>query len=208
MRQAVVDFDDEVVAEWGLEPFRDAGILDAEILSCTGPRGVLRLHVTDEPDAHRLDDADVIHWWERVSDTGTGYVYLVEAGATDPVSDPGLDEGRYPFAEHVDISGDGITLTLTGSQDRISHEVAALEDEGIDVTLKQLRGYRVEDSIIDTLTTRQRETLEVAFDSGYYDVPRDATTADVADEVDLDDSTVSEHLRRAEHNLIAAVLHR
>ena len=39
---------------------------------------------------------------------------------------------------------------------------------------------------------------------GYYDVPRDATAKEVASEVGLDDSTVSEHLRRAERNLVSS----
>lgn len=208
MRQAVVNFDDHVIEEWGLEAFHEVGILDAEILSCDGPRGILRLHVAEEPEARRLDNTDVIEWWEQVSEAEPGYIYLVEAGTTDPVNATDSGGERYPLAEHVDVTGQGITLTLTGSQDRISNEVAAFEASGIDVTLKQLRGYRVEETVIDSLTDRQREILEVAFDRGYYDVPRSATTNEVAVEVELDDSTVSEHLRRAERNLIASVLGR
>lgn len=208
MRQAVVNFDDHVVAEWGLEAFYEARVLDAEILSCEGPRGVLRLHVAEEPEAHRLDNTEVIEWWEQVSEGEHGYVYLVEAVTTDPVNATDSGGERYPLAEHVDITGEGITLTLTGSQDRISNEVAAFQAAGIDVRLKQLRGYRVEETIIDALTERQREILEVAFDRGYYDVPRTATTKEIAGEVNLDDSTVSEHLRRAERNLIGMALGR
>lgn len=208
MRQAVVNFDDRVIGEWGLEAFYEAEVLDAEILSCEGPRGVIRLHVAEEPDPDRLNDTDVIEWWEQVSNEGPGYIYLIEAGSTDPVSEVDSGGDRHPLAEDVDVSEQGITMTLTGSQDRMSNEVAAFESAGIDVTLKQLRGYRVEETAIDSLTDRQRELVELAFDSGYYDVPRRATTKEVASEIELDDSTVSEHLRRAERNLIASVLGR
>lgn len=61
---------------------------------------------------------------------------------------------------------------------------------------------------MEKLTARQREVLETAFDRGYYDVPRSASTAEIAAEFDLDDSTVSEHLQRAERNVLAAVFGR
>lgn len=208
MRQAVVNFDEHVFGKWGLEAFHDAGVLDVEILSCEGYRGVLRLHVEEEPDARRLDESDVIEWWEQVADEGAGYVYLMEGASPDPEAPTDSGDERYLLAEHVDVSGQGITLTYTGPQDRISDEVAAIEAAGVDVMLEQLRGYRVEETGLDSLTDRQQELVELAFDRGYYDIPRTATTNELADAIELDDSTVSEHLRRAERNLIASVLGR
>lgn len=41
---------------------------------------------------------------------------------------------------------------------------------------------------------------------GYYDVPRNASTEEVAAELELDGSTVSEHLQRAERNVLRRVL--
>ena len=38
---------------------------------------------------------------------------------------------------------------------------------------------------------------------GYYEVPREASTADIAAEIDVDPSTVTEHLQRAERNLLS-----
>jgi len=70
------------------------------------------------------------------------------------------------------------------------------------------RNYRVPDPPLGALTDRQRDVLETAFESGYDDVPRRVSTAELAAALDIDDSTVSEHLQRAERNLIAAVLNR
>ena len=50
-------------------------------------------------------------------------------------------------------------------------------------------------------TRRQLEVLQTAYEMGFYDVPREATIADVADEIGLDGGTVSEHLQRAERNI-------
>ena len=55
------------------------------------------------------------------------------------------------------------------------------------------------------LTDRQREVVATAAELGYYDVPREATVADVAGELDIADSTVSAHLRKAESAVMETV---
>ncbi|MFP4632861.1 MAG: helix-turn-helix domain-containing protein [Halobacteriales archaeon] len=56
------------------------------------------------------------------------------------------------------------------------------------------------------LTDRQREVLETARRMGYFEWPRDSTAAEVADSLDLDPSTVSEHLSTAQSKLVEQVL--
>jgi predicted DNA binding protein len=41
---------------------------------------------------------------------------------------------------------------------------------------------------------------------GYYEVPRDVSTNEIAAQLDLDSSTVAEHLQRAERNLLSTHL--
>ena len=48
--------------------------------------------------------------------------------------------------------------------------------------------------------------MTAAYEMGYYEVPREVSTADVAAELGVDASTVTEHLQRAEHNLLARYL--
>lgn len=206
MRHAVVDFGKDTAVEWGFEVFLDAGVVDAEVLSCEGSRGVARIHVEEKADEDRLDAIDTIQWWEQVSTESSNYVYLFEGGLTKDTVD--LDVDRFPRTEDVEFHDDGFTLTYADQQERISNEIAELQAEGIDVTLRKLQNYRVQQSPLDSLTDRQQEVLEVAFETGYYDVPRQASTIDLAAELGLDDSTVSEHLQRAEQNLLAAVLDR
>ena len=52
------------------------------------------------------------------------------------------------------------------------------------------------------LTTEQREALVVAFKQGYYNVPRDATANDIADELGISHQALSERFRRAYHQLV------
>lgn len=52
------------------------------------------------------------------------------------------------------------------------------------------------------LTDRQRESLTVAHKHGYFDVPRDATLAGVADALGVDPSSGSATIRRATNHVI------
>ncbi|WP_246999859.1 helix-turn-helix domain-containing protein [Halosolutus gelatinilyticus] len=52
------------------------------------------------------------------------------------------------------------------------------------------------------LTATERETIRRAVGAGYYDVPREATLGDLADEFGISDAAVSKTLRRAEGKLL------
>ena len=84
--------------------------------------------------------------------------------------------------------------------------LADLQAAGQNITLEKLRDYRIQETPLDALTDRQHEVLDVAYELGYYDVPRKSSTAEVAADLGVDDSTVAEHLQRAEHNLLESLL--
>lgn len=52
------------------------------------------------------------------------------------------------------------------------------------------------------LTTKQRETLELALESGYYERPRTVDLTYLAEELGVSKSAVSQRLRTAETKLI------
>lgn len=56
------------------------------------------------------------------------------------------------------------------------------------------------------LTDTQRRTLELAYERGYYDSPREASLEDLADELDITQQSVSSRLRRGTRRLVAATL--
>lgn len=56
------------------------------------------------------------------------------------------------------------------------------------------------------LSDRQQETLSVAFELGYYEFPRAATHADIAERLDCAPNTASEHLQKAEAKIISTAL--
>jgi hypothetical protein len=52
------------------------------------------------------------------------------------------------------------------------------------------------------LTDRQHEALRIAYELGYFEIPRGASLEDIAAELDIAPSSVSERLRRAQTQLI------
>lgn len=61
---------------------------------------------------------------------------------------------------------------------------------------------RFTETIRNQLTEAQLQTLETAHQLGYFTVPQTVTASDVADELAVSQSTVSERLRRAMGNLL------
>lgn len=53
------------------------------------------------------------------------------------------------------------------------------------------------------LTDRQRELLTAGLANGYYDVPRERTLTELADDAGIDPSTASGVIRRAERKIVA-----
>ena len=53
------------------------------------------------------------------------------------------------------------------------------------------------------LTRRQRETVILAYEKGFFEVPRQATLTDLATEFDVSEQAISQRLRRAYSRLVA-----
>ena len=208
MRQAIVSIRDEDFAgsEEVISVFRDAELLDVEMLSCDWSGGVVRVHVQEQLDESELDTSDTIEWWEEVTHSGSGYVYLLEMAPTDasdpmaPATDEVLPVG------FIEIEDGGFTFDISGTQKGIRAVIDGFEEADIDVILQGLHEYQSQLNPLDSLTERQQEVLTVAYDSGYYDVPRDTSTSELAKKLGVDGSTVAEHLQRAERNLISTLV--
>lgn len=78
-----------------------------------------------------------------------------------------------------------------------------------DVSFRVTQLYEAE--AVDELSTlglseQQRDLLLTALYAGYYDIPRSATQEDIADQLDISTSAVSQRLRRAVAQLIVTTL--
>lgn len=66
----------------------------------------------------------------------------------------------------------------------------------ISIDLKRVHDLGVRADAGRDMTDAQREALELALERGYFEVPRGVTLTDLADDLDVSDTAVSQRLRR------------
>lgn len=99
-------------------------------------------------------------------------------------------------------------LTIVGSGEDIQRLLDDMPEE-IGVTVDEIGTYdRRGGSLVGSLTDRQLTAVAAALDLGYYDVPREAELADVADALGVAESTASVLLRRGERAVFSRLLDR
>ncbi|MFB6174057.1 MAG: helix-turn-helix domain-containing protein [Halobacteriales archaeon] len=80
-------------------------------------------------------------------------------------------------------------------------------EEGIDFEVRRVYNpRRPEADPWFGLTDPQREAVVLAHEMGYFEIPREHTTAEVADRLDISDQALTERLRRATTALIENAL--
>jgi hypothetical protein len=210
VREANVTIRDAALEEMGIGELlaltREATIVDFEELACHGTSSVVRAEVESRYDESRLSALEYVDNWEHVAETDAGHVYVITFRAPDlPASLADRSEELVGTCDPR-LDDESATMSLVGPQEAISATLRDYEATGASPDLRKLGAYEGADRPLDELTDRQREVLETAYDMGYFEVPRAAAAEDIAAELDLDDSTVVEHLQRAERNLLEQFL--
>jgi predicted DNA binding protein len=96
---------------------------------------------------------------------------------------------------------------LSPDWDGIERMHTALDELGCDVECRSISTFDGgEDSLRPGLSSDQHEALVAAFEAGYYDIPRDVTLEELADELGISHQALSERFRRAYEGLITAEL--
>ena len=105
-------------------------------------------------------------------------------------------------------AGDEWTIRLRFSDDAALQAFADTVDarENTSIAVTSIRQDTCDDSAEFGLTPSQHEALNVALEWGYFDIPRRATLAELADEMGVSDQAVSERLRRAQKRVFDRVL--
>lgn len=85
-------------------------------------------------------------------------------------------------------------------QDKLGH-FDLQKVTNIDRPGEPLDSGRLSEILITKLTASQIETIETAYDMGYFEVPRRASATEIADVLGVSQSTFSERLRTAQHRL-------
>lgn len=82
----------------------------------------------------------------------------------------------------------------------------ALQDEGIPIHVHRIWNPEPPDDDPYGLTGIQRETLELAFAEGHFDVPRDTSLDELGEMLGVSRQSVSRRLRQGLHNLLGVTL--
>lgn len=155
-----------------------------------------------------LEDDDAINEYELLPVTeNESYCFVTGAGTTDAHALwKNFKRGSLMTIPPAEWNADGsYTFTIVGRDTDIQASVDSIP-AGARVEIESVGGKQVRmDSIIDKLTDRQQETVQAAIESGYYDMPRKATSEDVAEELDCATSTAAEHLRKAESKIMVGL---
>lgn len=210
MREANVSIDAASFAAMGIEELialgEAAGIRDLEELACHGTGAVVQVATDNRYDESRLESLEYVDNWEHVAETGDGHVYVIAFTAPELPESLAAESDELLGTCDPDLGDEDATMSLVGSQETIASAIEEYETAGVSPDLRRLGPYEGGDGTLEGLTDRQREVIETAHELGYYEVPREATTEDIAAELALDPSTVTEHLQRAERNVLGPLL--
>lgn len=100
-----------------------------------------------------------------------------------------------------------LKITFVGSQGYVRKILGRIESRGFKYKVLSLgdAGF-APGSLLNRLTDKQRHALLLAYQLGYYDVPRRIGSEEIANRLKLRRATVVEHLRKAERRLLTEVV--
>jgi len=123
------------------------------------------------------------------------------------------------FSEHDCVASverfEDRTLTVSVAvpdREELSAVVAALRERDASVRLKRIStptvdtGRRMLELDADSVTEKQHEAIRAAVKAGYYETPRDADLSDLAAELGVSRSAVSQRLTAVESKLVAELV--
>ncbi|AUV80282.1 helix-turn-helix domain-containing protein [Salinigranum rubrum] len=184
----------EVSSAYPASVFRVLAALPAD------DRGVGLLEITSEEmravltaiEEHAgIDDVELLQAGQNEA--------LVQFETTQPFLLMAVRNSMVPLELPLDIVGGQAELELTAAQSRLAELTTQLEEFGMSYEVEYLRQSPTSSEL---LTTRQRDLLDRAVEHGYYDTPRGCTLTELAEELDLAKSTLSERLHRIEGTVL------
>ncbi|WP_436344322.1 helix-turn-helix domain-containing protein [Natronorubrum sp. FCH18a] len=93
-------------------------------------------------------------------------------------------------------------------REELSETVSAIEEQGVHIDVRRMVEAGQDDDLETTaaLTEPQQEAIAEAYRQGYYDVPREISLEELANELDISHQALSERLRRANRVLASEQL--
>lgn len=128
------------------------------------------------------------------------------------------EDSEWPLFDRLEAS-DGVLLSAQCDGEQwllrlrfpdtaaVSTFYESCDANGIEVAIREIGGGADwEDSPTERLSARQEETLRVAFEEGYFEVPRQTSIRELAAKLGVSEQSVSERLRRGLTTLVDATV--
>ncbi len=164
-----------------------------------------------EPYREAVEEVESIVEYELTPiDEGSAHVWVCEETRPEVRSwRRAFEDRRLVVVPPVRFDRDAaMGMTVVGSGEDIRELLDAVPD-AVEVTVEEVGTYdRRGGTTVGALTDRQLEALRTAVELGYYEVPRRATLADVADALGCAESSASVLVRRAEGSVLSRVVGR
>lgn len=150
-----------------------------------------------------LRDSPFVSEKSVFSENQAGSVYRFTWSDTRPELIEQIRETDGSFLSAI-AEGDTWTFELRfPNQTAATHFYTYYTDSDHPITVQKTRQDEpVNPTLGDSLTAEQRDALDRAVDSGYFQVPRQTTLVQLADEMGISDSAVSQRLRRGLQNIL------
>ncbi|WP_336337821.1 helix-turn-helix domain-containing protein [Haloarcula brevis] len=165
----------------------------------------------ESSDFHRFEDGlrgdSTVGEFERVIETRDDEaIYSFEYTDEAKILSPVISAANGVI---LDMENDGRAWILTvwmSDRTDLAHLWDYAQGNDIDIDLVRVNEYASLGNTDAGLTDSQREALLVAFETGYFEEPRNATLSDVAAELDISQPAASGLLRRGVKRLIMSSL--
>lgn len=201
----------DVIAEFLASTFHDSryiGIMAIETPAYEETLDIIENH-------EMVDTVDVVERYDAGIEGRTAATLLLRGGLTEytPLQTL-LYEGFLPLGPTTLTNGRECFDLLLEDRSELSRATTLLEEFG-NVTVERIsRDFRREivpsaaewQELLGSIPPRQRELLNTAAEQGYFEIPREITLEGLANEMDITKTTASNHLRKAERNLIEFLL--
>ena len=213
MRRLILEISEKELLKFGLEmqPFQKIKSLDFLHFLRQDPEEfavISRIEFKD--DSSKIEDllaggllAEAQILEQEKSRTYT--VFLKGGPSLSSIIDS-LGVGGYLFPP-LEIRGEKLTFSFLGSATQVGEfikKITTLEIRHRVVLLTEANFSP--DSPLSKLTEKQREVLIAAYKLGYYDIPRRINSEKLAKKLNIGNSTLGEHLRKAEQRLLINIL--
>lgn len=201
----------DVFAEFLASTFRNRryiGIMALETTAFEEALGVIEGH-------DHVTTVDVVERYDADGEDQTAATLLLRGDMLEftPLQTL-LYEGFLPLGPTKLEHGRECFDLLLEDRDELSQAATLLQEFG-DVSVERITtDFRREivpsvaewQELLSTIPPRQRELLNEAVDRGYFEIPRETTLEELADAMGITKTTASNHLRKAERQLVEFLL--